>query len=104
MSIPTIEQLTPAMLSAIAGAIISLLFRFVPGLSDWYATLNSQTKQLFMLLIVVIVATIIGVYNYFQTGITWSSLLLLLFTLYTAATANQTTYRFIRSTHVKETA
>ena len=102
MNIPTIEQLTPAMLSAVAGAIISLVFRFVPGAKDWYDKLGAEQKQLYMLLIVVGVATLIGAYNYMQAAalgtahVTWSSLLYLLFTVYTAATANQVTYLFVK--------
>ena len=35
-------------LAAIAGIILSLLFSYVPGLSDWYSGLESTKKRLVM--------------------------------------------------------
>ncbi len=37
----TVEQL-----GAIAGVILSLLFSYVPGLSDWFSALPATTKRL----------------------------------------------------------
>ena len=36
-------------IGAVAGVILSLLFKYVPGLSDWYENQDSQFKELFML-------------------------------------------------------
>ena len=39
-----------------AGALLSLLFAYVPKLKDWYEGKDSQTKQLVMLACLVVVA------------------------------------------------
>ena len=39
----------PALISGIAGAVLSLGFTYIPGLSDWYAAQTKQVKQLIML-------------------------------------------------------
>lgn len=36
-------------LSAFAGIVLSLLFEYVPGFSDWYGGKEAQTKRLVML-------------------------------------------------------
>ena len=43
-------------LSLIAGATLSLLFSYVPGLKDWFAPLQPAHKQLIMLGLLVLVA------------------------------------------------
>lgn len=96
MNIPTIDTLTPAMLAAIAGAVISLIFQFVPGASDWFARLTPPQKQLFMLSVMLAVAIILSIYTFTQQGFTWSALLTLILTIYTALTSNQVTYQFIK--------
>ena len=40
--------MTAEQLALIAGAVLSLLFSYVPKLSDWYAGLSSQYKKLVM--------------------------------------------------------
>lgn len=40
--------LTPEILAGIAGAIISLLFSYIPGLSTWFAALGEEVKRLVM--------------------------------------------------------
>jgi hypothetical protein len=37
------------LLSAVAGALLSLLCSYIPGLSDWYAALDGTHKRLWML-------------------------------------------------------
>ncbi len=96
MNIPTIDTLTPAMLSAIAGAVISLIFQFVPGASDWFARLTPPQKQLFMLGVTSIVATVIAIFTFAQQGFAWSSLVTLVLVIYAALTSNQVTYQFIK--------
>ena len=96
MNLPTIDTLTPAMLSAIAGAVISLIFQFVPGASDWFARLTSVQKQLFMLGVTLAAAVVIACYTFAQHGFTWPAVLSLLVTIYAALTSNQVTYQFIR--------
>jgi hypothetical protein len=94
--IPTIAELTPALLSAIVAAIISLLFRFVPALATWLDSKSPAGKQIFMLAITLLVAGFIGVWNFVRVGVSESSVLLLLLTIYTALTSNQTTYQFVK--------
>lgn len=48
--------ITPEVLSGLAGAILSLLFSYVPGLSDWFAKFDSKQKSGIMALAIVIVA------------------------------------------------
>ena len=36
-------------IGVVAGVVLSLLFKYVPGLSDWYEKKESQSKELFML-------------------------------------------------------
>ena len=49
-------MLDTAGLSLIAGAALSLLFTFVPGLSDWYATLEPKVKAQAMAFVLLIVS------------------------------------------------
>jgi hypothetical protein len=44
------------MIVMAAGALLSLLFAYVPKLKDWYEGKDSQTKQLVMLACLVVVA------------------------------------------------
>lgn len=44
------------LLAAVAGALISLLCSYVPGLSDWYAAQDGTHKRLWMLAALCIVA------------------------------------------------
>ena len=48
-------------IGAVAGAILSLLFKYVPGLSDWFEGRGAQYKELIMLGIMV--AAVAGVYG-----------------------------------------
>ena len=48
--------MTAGQLAAIAGVILSLLFSYVPRLSDWYAGLDGTHKRLVMLTLLVIAA------------------------------------------------
>ncbi len=44
------------LLSAVAGALISLLCSYIPGLSDWYAAQDGVHKRLWMLAALCVVA------------------------------------------------
>jgi hypothetical protein len=48
--------MTAEQLGAIAGVILSLLFSYVPGLSDKFGGLSATTKRLSMALLLLIVA------------------------------------------------
>lgn len=43
-------------LSAIAGLILSLVFSYVPGISDWYGSLESTQKRFVMAVLLLAVA------------------------------------------------
>lgn len=49
-------NITPEWLALVAGAVLSLLFSYVPGLSDWYATLDGTRKRLVMAGLLLVVA------------------------------------------------
>jgi hypothetical protein len=53
-----LQTLTPQILSAIVGVIISLLFTLIPGLQKWYDGLG-QYKGLFMVGLMVVVGLVI---------------------------------------------
>jgi uncharacterized membrane protein YfcA len=94
--IPTIAELTPALLSAIVAAIISLLFRFIPTLSTWLDQKSPNGKQTFMLIVTLLVAAFIGAWNFVRVGISEQSVLVLILTVYFALGSNQTTYQYIK--------
>ena len=48
--------MTAEMLASIAGAILSLLFSYVPGLNTWFAALGGEVKRLIMLVALALVA------------------------------------------------
>ena len=95
-SFPTVDDLTPAMLSATVAAVLSLVFRYVPGAADWFNGLPVTHKQLFMLGVTSALAAAIGLYTFAQHGFSSGRLWCLLFTLYAALTANQVTYQFVK--------
>jgi hypothetical protein len=48
--------MTADLLSSVAGAVLSLLFSYLPGLSSWYGTLIGDKKRLIMLGMLALVA------------------------------------------------
>lgn len=88
-------------LSAIAGAILSLIFSYVPGIYKKYQPLSEELKRLIMLAL--LVATCASVYALACTS--WSAylgitvtcdqpgLVQLIWSLVLAVMANQSTYR-----------
>ena len=84
-------------LALVAGAILSLLFEYVPGLSGWYEGKAAATKRLVMLGVVVAAAA--GVYGLSCVNAPWvlvecntAGLFDLLVGIVAAITANQGTY------------
>jgi len=73
-------MMTAEMISASAGILLSLVFSYVPGLSDWFNALDGAHKRLVMLAALVLPACS-------QAG-----LLSLLEALIAALVANQATY------------
>lgn len=50
--------MTPDPLSAIAGVVLSLVFSYVPGASDWYGALSGTLKRLVMIGLCLLVALV----------------------------------------------
>jgi hypothetical protein len=95
-TMPTIDELTPAMLAAAVASVISLVFRFVPGARAWFDTLEGEHKQAFMLAVTFLVGCAIGAYNMAQTGFSLHALMILLATIFGAMSANQVTYQYVK--------
>lgn len=53
-------KITPELLSGLAGAILSLVLSYVPGLSGWWDTLAPDRKRLIMLALLALAA--VGIY------------------------------------------
>jgi len=84
-------------LSLIAGAVLSLLFSYVPMLAPKYDTLDRTTKQLVMALMLLVVSlAIFGIScgNLYATGVTCDKqgAVALLTNFVLALVANQSTY------------
>jgi hypothetical protein len=88
--------MTPEQLAAIAGIVLSLAFSYIPGLSQWYDTLDGDHKRLIMLGSLFVVAggalglsciNLLAVFACTWAG-AWQALLLFL----SAAIANQMTF------------
>lgn len=89
--------MTSDQLAAIAGIILSLLFSYVPGLSDWYAPLDPSVKRLTMAALLLVVAA--GVFGLSCASITTSvactreGALGLVYAFISALVANQSAYQ-----------
>lgn len=53
--------MTAADLAAVAGVVLSLACSYIPGLSDWFATLDSNKKRLAMAVLLLVSA--VGVFG-----------------------------------------
>ena len=89
--------MTAEVLSSIAGIVLSLVFSYVPGISDWFGKLEATYKRLVMLALLVVVG--IGVFGVtcwgiVKTGITCdqAGAIGLVKVLVVALVANQSTY------------
>lgn len=84
-------------LAAIAGVVLSLIFSYIPGISDWYGALESTQKRLVMAVLLLVVA--VGVFAGSCGGILATvtcdkaGALGLVSALIAALVANQATYQ-----------
>jgi hypothetical protein len=90
--------LTPTVLAAIAGAVLSLLFSYILKLNTWYAAKDEETKRAFMLLLLVVLSG--GIFGLQCAGILEAGLscdkqgiVQLVYILISAVVANQATYK-----------
>ncbi|MHC1730456.1 MAG: hypothetical protein AB9888_00260 [Bacteroidales bacterium] len=51
--------MTAELLGSISGIVLSLLFSYIPGLSDWYARLTGEKKRLIMAGLLLITALVV---------------------------------------------
>jgi len=90
-------DLTSDMLVIFAGAVLSLLFSYVPGLSTWFAGMDGTFKRLAMLLLLAITAGAIyglGCAGVLSSGISCdqAGLTKLIYMFILAVIANQSTF------------
>ncbi len=101
--------LTPDLLAAIAGVILSLAFSYIPGLNTKFAALDETWKRLVMLVLLLITAGTIfglGCASIIQPGLTCdkSGLTQLIWIFILAAMANQTAYKLTPQTKTVKAA
>ena len=94
--LPTIGELTPALIAAVTSAVISLAFRFVPSLRTWFDAHSPDTKQAFMLVATLVVGAMLGTAALVKYGVSEEGLILLGLSIYAALSSNQVMYQFIK--------
>lgn len=90
--------ITSAAIAGIAGAFLSLIFSYVPGLNTKFAALPKETQQLAMaglMLLVTIVIVALGCYKVVQINLTCdqSGWVQAIWVFLSAIMANQATFR-----------
>ncbi len=90
--------MSSALLAAAGGSLLSILFSYIPGLSNWYDQQTGVVKRLTMLVGIVVVAvaafvvTCSGIALPWQVSCTQNGLADLGLAVFAALAANQTTY------------
>lgn len=97
-------EVSSELIVSIAGIVLSLLFSYIPGLRTWYAALVTETKQLIMLgLLIVVTGAIyaLGCYGVIDTGIVCGKdgIVSLVFMLIAGVVSNQATYMITPQTN-----
>lgn len=102
-------EFTSAAIAVILGAVISLLFSYVPGLSVWFAGLKTEIKQLVMAGLMLVVTG--AAFGLVCAGIIQSTttcdktgLIQVVFVFIQALMANQATYALSPQTKAVESA
>ena len=97
--------MTPEILSALAGTILSLIFSYLPGVSTWFATLSSQAKSgIFALLMIAVGAAVYGLSCASvleSVPCTQAGLVKLITVIFAALVASQATYQLSPPKHPK---
>lgn len=94
----------PSVIPSIAGIVLSLAFKYIPGLAPWYDAQSAQTKSLVMLASLVgavVVIMVAGCANLAFPGVCegtgWRDVLQgFVLALVATTTANQATYLVTR--------
>lgn len=90
--------LTPAILAAIVGAILSLAFSYIPKLNVWFASKEEEVKRLIMAaLLIVLAGVIFGLQcaGVLEAGLACDKqgVVQLIWILLSAVVANQSVYK-----------
>ena len=101
--------LTPELLGAIAGIVLSLLFSYIPGLSTKFASLKPEIKRLIMAGLIVVSSGIVfaaGCAGWIETNIVCDrgGAIQLLSIVISALIANQSTYAISPQTEAVKAA
>jgi hypothetical protein len=88
------------LLSSISGIVLSLIFSYIPGVKRWFDTLESEQKQLFMGLLLILVSSVIFLLSCYEVldyvTCDKTGLLGLLNNLIYALVANQSIYQLTK--------
>lgn len=101
--------LTPAILAAITGAVLSLAFSYIPGLNVHFAALTAEVKRLVMAALLLVISAAIyalGCAGIVQAGITCDEqgIVQLAWIFISAVMANQSTYNLTPRTEAVKQA
>lgn len=96
-------SVTPEVIAALAGSLLSILFSYVPGLSTWYAAKSDEWKKLIMaglLLAIAVAVYAMQCSSILATNITCDKqgIIQLVYMFVLAIAANQGTYRLTPQT------
>lgn len=58
MGVPTVE-VTPDLIAAVAGIVLTLIFSYFPKLNTWFAALEKGTKQAIMAGVLILVTGVL---------------------------------------------
>jgi len=88
---------TPEMLVGVSGVVLSLLFSYIPGLRVWFAGLVTETKQLIMLGLILVISSavfVLGCNGILVTNLVCdkSGIVSFVYIVVTAIITNQATY------------
>lgn len=98
--------MTPEQLALIAGAVLSLLFSYIPGLKNWFEGLSPEYKRLFMAGVLLVAAlalfggSCLNLWGYFVCS--WLGLWEAVKLWLLAVAANQTIYLVSPGVHSKK--
>lgn len=94
------DDMTPEVLSLVAGIVLSLMFSYIPKMNTWYAVQSEEVKKLIMLgLLLVVAAAVYGLScagylpEAYAVACGEQGIVVLVQAFILAAVANQTAYK-----------